>query len=263
MNVNISARALVANETMEKIILERFLSDTMPKFNKFSLTKICIYTDNNYYRLRNYIKSDLYKINTNTVDITDDTQLLSNRSKQYVEKLIKNVISPTKHKNDKFVCLIAKLYDNSYFTEEELNFIEMMTEEFCSIINYNKSSHRISVNDLIGFQDLNHSPFLNIAQQVYNNILQNNIHAGDNIIGYIKAQLTDVQVNDKLEKSRKYDYFFDSNGILKCDLKTDTNILIKNFLSTILSRFTDNTAKTILLLKLNNKYPLLITDKIF
>ena len=70
--------------------------------------------------------------------------------------------------------------------------------------------------------------------------------------------MSDIQVAEKLEKSCRYDYFFDSNGILKCDLYTNKSILIKNFLNTIFYDFTDVKAKIILLLKLNNKYPFVI-----
>jgi len=61
-----------------------------------------------------------------------------------------------------------------------------------------------------------------------------------------------------LEKSCRFDYFFDKNGILKCDLSTNTNILIKNFLNTVLYSFRDPRSRTILLQKLNSKYPILI-----
>lgn len=75
--------------------------------------------------------------------------------------------------------------------------------------------------------------------------------------------MTDIQIAEKLEDSRKYDCFFDNYGILKCDLDTNKDILIKNFLSTILYDLTDDKSKTILLLKLNSKYPFLISEKIF
>ena len=76
-------------------------------------------------------------------------------------------------------------------------------------------------------------------------------------------------LTNTIPKSKKfclkqvYDYFFDNNGILKCDLDTNINMLIKNFLNTIIYELIDNKAKTMLLLKLNSKYPFLISEKIF
>lgn len=258
-----SAKALVADSKMEAIILERYLTDTIPKSNKFNIKNVYKYTGYNYYRLRNYIESDLYTISKNTIDITDNIQLLSDKSKNYAEKQIIKVVSPEKYRNDKFVCFVAKLFDCSYFTKEEQKFIELMTNELFLIIDTNEILHRISIKDLIGFFDINHSPFLHTARQVYNDILQKKIYAGDNIMKYIKEHLTDIQVTEKLQKSSKYDYFFDNNGILKCDLNTNINILIKNFLNTIIYDLTDNKAKILLLLKLNNKYPFLIKESPF
>lgn len=130
-----------------------------------------------------------------------------------------------------------------------------MTNELFLIINQNEIQHTITGKALFEFNNLNHRPFLCTAQKIYNDILQNKIHAGDSIIKYIKIKLTDKEVEERLEKSCKYDYFFDNNGILKCDLNTNKNILIKNFLNTIIYYLTDNVAKMIILLKLNNKYP--------
>ncbi len=56
--------------------------------------------------------------------------------------------------------------------------------------------------------------------------------------------------------------FFDSNGILKCDLNLTKHIFIKNFLNTIIYGFTDQEARTIILRKLNSKYPFVIDKKV-
>lgn len=257
------AKAVVATEKMESIILERFLTNAMPKSKKFYLKQVYKYIGYRYYSLRNYIHSDIYTIGKDVIEVTDNTQLLCDKSKKYVERLIKKVIYPANHEHDKFVYLIAKLFDNSYFTDEEQKFIELMTNELFLIINHREISLRTSLKDLVGFYHINCHPFLCTTQKVYNDILHKKLQAGDNIMEYIKTNLTDSQVAVKLENSCKYDYFFDSNGILKCDLYINKNILIKNFLSTILYNLTDNISKTILLLKLNSKYPFLISEKIF
>lgn len=260
---NKRAKALVANVTMEEIILERYLSNTIPISNKFSIKKLYKFTGHNYYRLRNYIESNLYTISKYTITITDNTQLLADQSKEYVERLIKKTIYLAKNINKKIVYFIAQLFDYSLFTKEEQKFIELMANELFLITESNEISRRISYKDLNGFLELNHGSFLRTVRQVYNDILQRKIRAGDNIMKYLKECLTEIEVAEKLEKSCKYDYFFDSNGCLKCDLVTNINILIKNFLSTIISGLTDDSAKIILLLKLNKKYPLLICEKVF
>lgn len=258
-----SANALFATDKMEKIILEKFLADDIPGSKKFNLKQVCKYTGCKYYNLRNYIHSDLYTISKDSIEITDDIQLISHRSKEYVERLIKKMVRPAKYENNKYVYSIAKLFDNSYFTEEEQTFIKLMTNELFLIIKQNNTLRRIDYKDLVGFYQLNRRPFLYTARQVFNDILHKKICVGDNISEYIKTYLTDFQVAEILKNSCKYDYFFDGNGILKCDLDTNKNILIKNFLSSILHDLTDDKAKTILLLKLNGKYPFLISEKIF
>ena len=258
-----SAKAFIATKILEQIILERFLTNALPKSKKLYLKQVYKYTGYEYYSLRNYIHSDIFTISKDVIKITDNTQLLSDKSKKYIEKLIKKAIYPANHEQDKFICLIAKLFNNSYFTYEEQNFIELMTNELFLLIDYCEISHRISYKDLIGFYHLNHHPFLCITRKIYNDILHKKLRAGENIMEYIKARMTDIQIAEKLEDSRKYDCFFDNYGILKCDLDTNKDILIKNFLSTILYDLTDDKSKTILLLKLNSKYPFLISEKIF
>lgn len=103
MYENKNAKAIIANGTMEEIILERYLSNTIPISNQFSLKKVYKYTGNDYYRLRNYIESNLYTISKDTINITDNKRLLSNKSKEYVERLIKKVIYPETYKNNKFI----------------------------------------------------------------------------------------------------------------------------------------------------------------
>lgn len=262
MSDSISAKAVVATGTMDEIILEKFLTKSMPKSNKFCLKQVYENTGFKFDNLRKYVYSDLFTIGKDTIDITNDMQLLSDKSREYIEQLIKKVIRPAKYENSKFNYMFAKIFDNSYFTDEEQKFIELITKEVFSIIDYNELSRKISIRDLFGFHYLNRPPFIHTARQVYNDILQKKIHAGDNIMEYIKTNLTDIQVTEKLETSCKYDCFFDNNGILKCDLVTNRNILIKNFLSMIFYGVNDNQAKTILLLKLNSKYPFLISENI-
>ena len=199
------------------MIMERYLTNAMPKSKKFCLKRINRYTGYKYYSLRNYINSDLYTISKDAIYITDDIQLLSNKSKHYIETLIKNIVCPSQYKDNHCIANCLKLFDDSYFTEEEKNFVKQMTNELFLILDESEISYRTSLRDLYHFNYLNRRPFLFTARQVYNDILQKKICAGDMIIEYIKTYITDMQVTGILEKSCKYDYFFDSNGILKCD----------------------------------------------
>lgn len=85
------AKALIASDKMDNIVLERYLTNAMPKSNKFCLKRIYKYTGYKYYNLRNYINSNLYTISKDTIDITGDIQLLSDKSKHHIEMLIKKV----------------------------------------------------------------------------------------------------------------------------------------------------------------------------
>lgn len=58
MYENKIAKALIANETIEKIILERYLFNAIPISNKFSLKKASKYTGTNYSRLFAFLKLD-------------------------------------------------------------------------------------------------------------------------------------------------------------------------------------------------------------
>ena len=70
-------------------------------------------------------------------------------------------------------------------------------------------------------------------------------------------------MEERLKLSAEYDYFFDEKAILRCDLETNKNIFVKNILNTIISELSDIAVKIMLLVKLQNKFPFLIRDKVF
>ena len=118
--------------------------------------------------------------------------------------------------------------------------------------------------DLLNFNYVNSFGFNYIARDIFNAILQNKIHVGDNIMSFMTKRYYDKKIlSEKLKYASIYDYFFNENAVLRCDLQTNTNLLIKNFLNLCIYDFNDITSKTILLLKLNNRYSFLIADKIF
>lgn len=117
------------------MIMERYLTNAMPKSKKFCLKRINRYTGYKYYSLRNYINSDLYTISKDAIYITDDIQLLSNKSKHYIETLIKNIVCPSQYKDNHCIANCLKLFDDSYFTEEEKNFVKQMTNELFLILD--------------------------------------------------------------------------------------------------------------------------------
>lgn len=96
-----SAKAFIASAIMDEIIMERCLINILPSSNKFYFGHAYRFTGFKYYQFKKYEYSDLFKISSRTIDITDDTQLLLKESKNHIEYLIKRTIIPTKYKYHK------------------------------------------------------------------------------------------------------------------------------------------------------------------
>lgn len=57
------------------------------------------------------------------------------------------------------------------------------------------------------------------------------LRVGDSILPYINRVIKNKKlINTKLKMSSEYDFYFNENAILKCDLETIINNLTKNFL---------------------------------
>ncbi len=261
---NKNAIAVIAAEVLENTILERILTNSLPANRQFSIKELKKLTDFNYWSLRNYLNSDLYTIHKEKVDITADKRLLVEASENYCKYLIKKYVYPSKYENDELIYHIAKRTNNSYFTSEENCFINLMYNNLIEIVNDRFIYKFVPKQDLLNFNYVNSFGFNYIARDIFNAILQNKIHVGDNIMSFMTKRYYDKKIlSEKLKYASIYDYFFNENAVLRCDLQTNTNLLIKNFLNLCIYDFNDITSKTILLLKLNNRYSFLIADKIF
>ncbi|MDE6586609.1 MAG: hypothetical protein K2K80_08015 [Clostridia bacterium] len=259
-----SATATFATALLEDIILERYLINVIPENRQYSLQAIKKLTGYDFLPISNYVSSELFTINKTTIEITENTQLLSDKSKNYCKTLIQKLIFPSNYEQDKFISYIGKLYDSSYYTSEEKNFIELMLDKLFCIINDEITIKYIPRNDLLKFNLVNSNGFCYTARDIYNAILQKKFKVGDNILPFINNKITDKNViYEKLKCGSKFDCFFTENAILKCDLNTNLNILIKNFLNLIIYNLNDTVTKNILLSKLNSRYPILIKNKIF
>lgn len=267
MSTKKSAEALNATAIISNIILERNLIHKLPYNKQISFTKMSKQIRYNLPRLRNYIYSEIFTLSNSNIKITDDNELLINKSKDYCMRLIKKYIYPSQFEKDEYVFNVGKLFDNSYYTNEELNFINLIYNSFTQILNIELNSNITNIQNLIEFNSINDNEFYSLFKQIYNEILKDKIHYGDNIYQYFKefGENEEMQnvISKKLKSSTKYDYIFDNNYILKCDMKTNFDILIKNIINSTIYEFNDYFTKIILLIKLQTKYPLLIEDKIF
>lgn len=258
------ADANFAAGLLNDIILERYLIKFLPKNRQYSFQAIKKSTGYNFLYFRDYVNSELFTINKTTIDITDDERLLSKKSKSYCERLIKKLVFPANYKHDKYIYHIGRLFDNSYYSKNEKVFINLMLDELLRIINDDITIRPISRKDLLKYNLVFNNGFSYVARDIFNAIIRNELHVGDNLMPYIMQKITDKKdISEKLESSSEFDYFFNKNAVLQCDLDTNFNLLIKNFLNLSIYNFQDIFTRVTLLVKLHSKYSFLIRDKIF
>lgn len=154
------------------------------------------------------------------------------------------------------------------YTNTEKKFVDFIFDCFISLTDIDFKSKTVltaeSLNDLVNFNLAINSQFRHFSKVIYNAILQAKLHAGDNLRPYIdKSYQNKHEMEERLKLSAEYDYFFDEKAILRCDLETNKNIFVKNILNTIISELSDIAVKIMLLVKLQNKFPFLIRDKVF
>ncbi len=156
------------------------------------------------------------------------------------------------------------LVDNKYYTIEENNFINFMLKNFLTITDMDIFPNDTHIKDLLNFNFVNNNDFRHVSKEVYNAILQKKLRVGDSILPYINRVMKNKKlINTKLKMSSGYDFYFNENAILKCDLETNINNLTKNFLNSIIFELNDNRTRIGLLAKLQCKFPILLKDKIF
>ena len=262
-----SAQAVITAGILTDIILERNLIGAIPRNRQIPLENIKKLTCGKLSNIHKYVSIDLFTVHKTTLEVTDNDKLLSEKTLEYCRQAIKKFVCPSKHEQDEYIYNVGILYNETYYTAEEKSFIDLIFNNFMQIAKLDLNCKISSIKDLKYFNEVNNNFFYLAAKKVYNAILHKKLHAGDSIIPYINK----VYINDQLQKilSEKlkmcsiYDYFFDENAVLKCDLDTNLNMLIKNFINSVLYNFTDYSTKIILLNKLKMKYPLLIKDKNF
>lgn len=250
------SEGLQASALLSVIILEKYLAGILPETRLISMKELNKITDYNYVKLRKFLGNNYYRVKGKKFNIIADNQLLAREAKSNCKYLIVELVIPSQP-IDSFDNRVFLYIIDSDFTVEEREFINLMLNDLIAVASIKEFSSQISERDLCDFNTLNANSFDQTAKKVYNDVLQKKLHAGDNIMEYLKTDLSDKEIAERLEKSCKFDYFFDKDGFLKCDLDTNKTILIKNFLNTLLYGFKDLRARNILLLKLNSKYPLL------
>lgn len=249
---------------LETIILERYLCNLLPENRKFSLSNIQNLTGYNFKHLQKNVLSSLFKINNNTIFITDDRQLLSEKTTEYCKYLIKKYIFPSQYTQEQYAFHARYLVDTKYYTSEENNFIGIMLKNFLSVANMDFCPKETNIKDLLNYNFVNSNGFYYISKEIYNAILQKKLRIGDSILPYInKTMKNKKRINAKLKMSSVYDFYFNENAVLKCDLETNTSNLIKNFLNSVIYEINDNFTRIVLLAKLQCRYPILLKDKIF
>ncbi len=254
--------ALQASMHLNDIIIEKYLSGTLPETRQISmkeLSKYSAYYD--YTKLRKYLGNNFYRVNGEDIKVIADNELLSEKAKLHCKRKILKLITPSKFEQYSFENCVEKFVTDIEFTEEERAFFNLMVNELLAIASIKECPHQISLGDLLMFNLLNFGSFYNNAKNVYNGILQKKLHTGDNIKIYLEQNLAEFEIDNIYKLAEKYDCFFNINGILKCDLEADRNILIKNFINSVIYDFNDLLSRIALLQKLNNKYPILIREK--
>ncbi len=262
MNGSKGSQALQASSKLCDIILEKYLADILPETRQISMKELNRITIYNYIGLRKYLGNNYYRVIGKNIDIIADNQFLSEHAKKLCKRLILKLVIPSQFSKDRLENRVQKFIVDTDFTANEKEFIDLMLNELLSIASIKESSRKISTNDLFYFNLLNHNSFYHIARRVYNDILQKKLHAGDNILLYFEDNLTASEIAYRLDKAEEFDCFFNKHGILKCDLETNRNILIKNFINSVIYSFNDPGSRAALLLKLNTKYPILTRGKI-
>ncbi len=139
--------------------------------------------------------------------------------------------------------------------QNELDFINCIFYNFSKIINTQIDPYKIQLvppNELQNFNSINNYGFNKVTESIYNAILLKNLYAGDSVVPFVKNNYKNSHeiLLAKIQSGSIYDYYFDANAKLRCDLSTNYNLLIKNFLNLLLYDFYDYQAKELLLAKL-------------
>lgn len=254
----LASQALQASATLNDIILEKFISGTLPVTRQISFAELYLITVYDYRKLKKYIGNKYYIAEKNYIKVIADDRLLAEYSKDYLKRCVLKLVMPSKFSMDDYDNRREKYLIDKDYSQAELEFAYSIIEEILSLAKLDNLPDTISADDLYQFSLINGNNFYYAASRVYSDILQNRLHAGDNITSHLTEVFGKCDVAESLNDRCKFDCFFDKDGILKCDLKTNRETLIKNFINTALTDFCDINSKIAILQKLNAKYPILI-----
>lgn len=252
------AQATIAMGDIEYTILENYLLKTLPKDNFFTFEYFKNITSLDFSRFWRYLKSDLFTIKKKKIIITENKQILNEHAKKYCKNLILKNIHPSKFRKDETMYLCSFFFGN-FYTDEENKFIDLLFDKFMEIFDFEIFS--TPKNEILNFFTLNEHFFYQISFDIFNAILHKEIHIGDSILPYVTEFPNKTHFSLILEQSSKYDYYFDNKGILKCDLETNVNTLIKNILNTLVYKFYNFESKILFLSKMSSRYSFLIENK--
>lgn len=251
------SQTLQASATLSDIILEMFISGTLPETRQINITELYLITVYDYKKLKNFIGNDYYIVEKNYIKVTADDKYLAEFSRNYLKRCILKLVIPSKFSKDDYDNRHEKYLIDKDYSQAELQFTYSVIDEILSVARLDNLPDNISTDDLYQFRLLYCNNFYYSARRVFNDILQNRLHAGDNIMSNLMEPFENCEAINLLNDSCKFDYFFDKDGILKCDLKTNRETLIKNFINIVLTNFNDINSQIALLQKLNAKYPIL------
>ena len=262
--------AILASDTIDKIILERFLIKAIPQNRRIPYEQLERLTHLKVKQKHNLLESKLFKIHENCIEIAENEQLLTESANGYIKALIKKYVIPSRFTGCEELHGITGLFDEQNYTNAEKNFIDFIFQHFIGLADIELRPESAltleSKRVLFHFNLATNSRFCHFSKNVYNAILQGKLRAGDNLRWYIDKSYKnnyEQEIEERLKSSAEYDYFFDEKANLRCDLVTNQNTFVKKILNKVISELSDFAVKILLFVKLQNRFSILIRDKVF
>ncbi len=91
MSIKTSTQAIFITQKIENIIIEKNLIKALPFNRQFSFEYIKQQTGINFSKINNQITSELFKLQKARIEITDNHQLLTEKTMEYSKCLIKKI----------------------------------------------------------------------------------------------------------------------------------------------------------------------------
>ena len=259
MSINKMAQATVEIRDIENIILQKYLLKSLPTEYYFTFEYFKNLTGYKLLNFRQFSDSDLFTISNKRIVITQNQELLKKEAQTYCMRLIKKHVRPAQYKNQYYIYRFGYITGVNYYTDEETKLIDLLYNRFIEIFDYKISN--VNKLDLLNISALNNSNFYHLSIDIYNAIFQKQIHIGDSILPYVEKFSEKEKFITWFYKSRDYDLYFNEKLLLKCDLETNINSLIKNFIISIAYQFCNQENYLLFLSKMSSHYSILIKSK--